>query len=59
MKQQSKLDKLPVTEIPGEEMREISGGGLIDIVVKYVEKGITYCYNMGLNEALRYRKELK
>ena len=48
-----------VEELSLVEMRSNNGGGLIDLVVKYVEQGLTYCYNMGLSEALRYRKQLK
>jgi hypothetical protein len=59
MNKQLNVKNVPVTAMSREEMSSTFGGGLIDIVVRYVELGVTYFYNMGITESKRYRTQVK
>jgi hypothetical protein len=44
--------------LDSDEMKSIRGGGLYDNLMKFVIWGVTYCYNMGVQEARRMKAQL-
>ncbi|MBL7696572.1 MAG: hypothetical protein JNK79_00370 [Chitinophagaceae bacterium] len=55
MEKQLKVDPKGHFMLSYDEMRNITGGGLTETVIKLVLAGMDFCYRMGIREAKRMK----
>lgn len=58
MEKKMKVDPKGITMLSRAEMQSISGGSLVETVVKLVLSGAEYFFYMGIREAKRMKAQL-
>jgi hypothetical protein len=58
MEKNLKVDPKGHAMLTRSEMQNISGGSLLETIVKLVLSGAEYCYHMGVREAQRMKAQL-
>jgi hypothetical protein len=58
MEKKLKVDPKGQTMLTRAEMQSISGGSLLDTIVKMVLSGAEYCFRLGVREAQRVKAQL-
>jgi hypothetical protein len=58
MEKKLKVDPKGQTMLTRAQMQSVSGGSLVDTIVKLVISGAEYCFRMGVREAHRVKAQL-
>ena len=58
MEKKSRVDPVGQVMLSREEMQNITGGSLVETLVKLVLSGVDYFYRMGITEAKRMKAQL-